>query len=121
VSKHRGRKGGNSESARPVPAQPLRPASATATIATTPEPRSALVLWLLAALLTFWSFGFTTMMGSDLWWHLASGRWIWETRTLNFKDPWSFTHHGQPWQSHEWFSDVIFHAWSSLFGMATLV
>jgi hypothetical protein len=42
---------------------------------------------LLAALLTFWSFGFTTMMGSDLWWHLASGRWIWETRTLNFKDP----------------------------------
>ena len=79
------------------------------------------MLWLLAALLTFWSFGFTTMMGSDLWWHLASGRWIWETRSLNFKDPWSFTHHGQPWQSHEWFSDVIFHAWSSLLGMATLV
>jgi hypothetical protein len=86
-----------------------------------PEPRTAVVLWLLAALLTFWSFGFTTMMGSDLWWHLASGRWIWETGSLNFKDPWSFTHHGQPWQSHEWFSDVIFHAWSSLLGMATLV
>jgi hypothetical protein len=86
-----------------------------------PESTSAVVLWLLAALLTFWSFGFTTMMGSDLWWHLASGRWIWESRTLNFRDPWSFTHHGQPWQSHEWLSDVIFHAWSSLFGMATLV
>lgn len=80
-----------------------------------------LLLWLLAAILTGWSFGFTTMMGSDLWWHLASGRWIWENRTLNFKDPWSFTRFGQPWMSHEWFSDVIFHAWSRLFGMATLV
>ena len=79
------------------------------------------MLWLLASLLTYWSFGFTQMMGSDLWWHLASGRWIWESSTLNFKDPWSFTHHGQPWQSHEWLSDVVYHAWSSLFGMATLV
>jgi hypothetical protein len=120
VSKHRGRKGGRSESAQPAPV-PVQPASATVTVDLAPEPRAAFVLWLLAALLTYWSFGFTTMMGSDLWWHLASGRWIWESRTLNFKDPWSFTHHGQPWQSHEWFSDVIFHAWSSLAGMATLV
>ena len=77
-------------------------------------------LWLLAALLTFWSFGFTTMMGSDLWWHLASGRWIWESGTLNFKDPWSFTHHGQPWQSHEWLSDIVYHGWSNLLGMDSL-
>jgi len=103
---------------RPTPA-PSQPAPAPNLVAR--EPPSALVLWLLSALLTFWSFGFTTMMGSDLWWHLASGRWIWETRTLNFKDPWSYTHHGQPWQSHEWLSDVIFHAWSSLYGMASLV
>ena len=61
------------------------------------------------------------MLGSDLWWHLASGRWIWESGTLNFKDPWSFTHHGQPWQSHEWLSDLLYHGWSRLFGMDTLV
>ena len=85
------------------------------------EPRPVALLWLLAVLLTFWSFGFTTMMGSDLWWHLASGRFISETHSLNFKDPWSFTRYGQPWMSHEWLSDVIFHAWSSWFGMTTLV
>ena len=45
-------------------------------IAPTSEPLSVFLLWLLAAVLTFWSFGFTTVMGSDLWWHLASGRWI---------------------------------------------
>jgi hypothetical protein len=113
VSKHRDCKGSN--------ADPAQTAPAPVSVELSPEPRSVFVLWVLAALLTFWSFGFTTMMGSDLWWHLASGRWIWETRTLNFKDPWSFTHHGQPWMSHEWLSDVIFQAWSSVYGMATLV
>ena len=43
------------------------------------EPRSfpALVtggLWLAAAALLYLSFGYTEMMGSDLWWHLAAGR-----------------------------------------------
>ena len=97
------------------------PAPAAPTASVAPEPRVVSLLWLLAAILTFWSFGFTTMMGSDLWWHLASGRWIWETRTLNFKDPFSFTRHGQPWMSHEWLSDVLYWGWSSWFGMATLV
>jgi hypothetical protein len=86
-----------------------------------PEGRPALLLWLAAALVTFWSFGFTTMKGSDLWWHIASGRWIGQHRTLNFKDPWSFTFNGKPWLSHEWLSDVIFQRWSSGFGMETLV
>jgi hypothetical protein len=113
VAKTRSRQRSNTE---PAPSAPAAPVAAIA-----PEPLPVLLLWLLAALLTFWSFGFTTMMGSDLWWHLASGRWISETHTLNFKDPWSFTRHGQPWMSHEWLSDVVFHAWSTWFGMATLV
>jgi hypothetical protein len=105
-----------------VPNDRARPAPAPDDAGASPaEPRRVLLLWLLAALLTFWSFGFTTMMGSDLWWHLASGRYIWESRTLSFKDPWSFTAYGQPWMSHEWLSDVIYHAWSSWFGMTTLV
>ncbi len=99
------------------PPQPKSPAAAPPA----PDARPAFLLWLAAALLTFWSFGFTTMKGSDLWWHLASGRWIWQNRTLNFKDPWSFTQHGQPWISHEWLSDVIFHGWSRWLGMETLV
>ena len=85
------------------------------------ESRPAFLLWLSAAIVTFWCFGFTTMKGSDLWWHLASGRWICQYRTLSFRDPWSFTQHGQPWLSHEWFSDVIFHGWSRWFGSESLV
>jgi hypothetical protein len=105
------------------PSDAERPASLPPAAVGNPplEPVAVFWLWLLAALATFWCFGFTTMMGSDLWWHLASGRHIAETHSLNFKDPWSFTRHGQPWMSHEWFSDVIFHAWSTWFGMSTLV
>lgn len=102
----------------------VRRPSRKAELATTepkPEARPAFLLWLAAAVVTFWSFGFTTMKGSDLWWHIASGRWIWEHKTLNFKDPWSFTFAGKPWLSHEWLSDVVFHGWSNLLGMETLV
>jgi len=86
-----------------------------------PEPRSISLLWWLAVIVTCWSFGFTTMQGSDLWWHLAGGRWIAQTRTLNFTDPFSFTSHGRPWFHPEWLSDVILHAWAKLFGVASLV
>jgi hypothetical protein len=106
----------------------LRPFSGTAyhvsaptIIAPTTEPLSKFLLWLLAAILAFWSFGFTTVAGSDIWSHLATGRWIWESGSLRFKDPWSFTRLGQPWLCQTWLSDLILHAWSSWFGMATLV
>ncbi len=78
-------------------------------------------LWYLAVLPSFWSFGYTPMRGSDLWWHLATGRWILEHRSLPMIDHWSFTRDGQPWLQHEWLSDVIFQGWAVLFGVNSLV
>ena len=89
--------------------------------AAAPEPRSISLRWWPAVILTAWSFGFTTMQGSDLWWHLAGGRWIAQTRTLHFADPFSFTCHGRPWFHPEWLSDLIFYAWATLFGTTALV
>jgi hypothetical protein len=42
--------------------------------------RLAALVWYAGAALTFWRGGYTPMRGSDLWWHLASGRWIFENR-----------------------------------------
>ena len=78
-------------------------------------------LWYLAVIPSFWSFGYTPMRGSDLWWHLATGRWILEHRSLPMVDSWSFTRTGQPWLQHEWLSDVLFQAWAALFGVNSLV
>lgn len=49
------------------------------------------ILWYLAVIPSFWSFGFTTMRGSDLWWHIATGRWILAHKALPLTDSWSFT------------------------------
>lgn len=79
------------------------------------------ILWYLAVIPSLWSFGFTTMWGSDLWWHIATGRWIVTHKALPLTDSWSFTRAGQPWLQHEWLSDLVFQLWVSLFGMNSLV
>ena len=42
----------------------------------------------------------------DLWWHLATGRYIVETGAVPSVDPFSYTAVGQPWVAHEWLSEV---------------
>jgi hypothetical protein len=86
-----------------------------------PESRWVALGWWPAVILTCWSFGFTTMQGSDLWWHLAGGNWIAQTHTLHFTEPFSFTCHGHPWFHAEWLSDIVFHTWAKLFSLAGLV
>lgn len=79
------------------------------------------VLWLLAGALVYLSFGFTEMMGSDLWWHLAGGRELVQTGSLWLVDDWSYSELGEPWHNHEWLADLIFYGWASLAGVASLV
>ncbi len=83
--------------------------------------RLAPVLWAMAAAVSIWSFLFTVLLNTDLWFHLAAGRLIWTERAIPATDSWSFTAAGRPWQNHEWLSDVIFHLWSKAFGLETLV
>jgi hypothetical protein len=76
---------------------------------------------LAAAVLLFLSFGYTEMAGSDMWWHIAAGRELAQTRTLWMVDDWSFTAAGQPWLNHEWLADVIYYGWVSTWGVESLV
>ena len=81
------------------------------------------VTWLLlvAGAVFYLSNGYTEMMGSDMWWHVAAGRELIQTGTLWMVDDWSFTAHGQDWLNHEWLSDIIYFAWVSLWGIESLV
>ncbi len=38
----------------------------------------------------------------DLFWHLSSGRWIWQNGRVPTSDPFSFTRGGEPWRDFEW-------------------
>jgi tetratricopeptide (TPR) repeat protein len=46
--------------------------------------------------------------GSDLWWHLATGREMSRTGGIPHADPFSHTFAGRPWMNHEWLWEVIY-------------
>ncbi len=79
------------------------------------------LLWLLAGAVLYLSFGYTEMQGSDLWWHIAAGRRVWESGTVWLSDSWSFTFAGAPWINHEWLTDLLYYGWVSLLGLESLV
>ena len=56
----------------------------------------------LAAILGAAAWFQPSVAGSDLWWHLAAGREIWQSGGLPTVDHFSFTFAGQPWMHHEW-------------------
>lgn len=44
----------------------------------------------------------------DVFWHLTTGEWILDHRTIPRTDPFSWTMNGQPWTAHEWASEVVY-------------
>src|SRR5712691_7796370 len=67
-------------------------------------PRSALSHWLAfsAVLLGASAWFQPSVAGSDLWWHLASGRELWKRGPFALTaDPFSYTFGGREWMNHE--------------------
>jgi hypothetical protein len=38
----------------------------------------------------------------DVWWHLKTGQYITEHKSVPHTDPFSYTRAGEPWVAHEW-------------------
>ncbi|MGA7217380.1 MAG: hypothetical protein WBX38_03650 [Candidatus Sulfotelmatobacter sp.] len=43
----------------------------------------------------------------DLWWHLATGEYIAQHKSVPRTDPFSYTRAGERWVAHEWLSDLF--------------
>ena len=43
----------------------------------------------------------------DVWWHLKTGRYIAEHKSVPHTDPFSYTRAGEPWVAHEWLTDLL--------------
>lgn len=56
----------------------------------------------------------------DIWWHLATGRWIVEHRAVPHTDPFSYTKPDEPWIAHEWATDVLLYCLYSRWGLRGL-
>lgn len=57
----------------------------------------------------------------DLWWHLATGRWILGERRIPFTDPFSWTVPGRAWIAHEWLTEIAFELIHRVGGFGALV
>jgi len=61
---------------------------------------------------------------TDTWWHLRSGQYIVETRSIPRTDPFSFTRAGAPWIDQSWLAQVLLYGvsrWAGVPGLAILV
>lgn len=50
---------------------------------------------------------FNDLVDPDYWWHLATGEYILEHRSLPDGDVFSYTFEGRPWVLHEWLFQVV--------------
>src|SRR6266536_2379604 len=57
----------------------------------------------------------------DFWFHLKTGEYILQNRTIPKADLFSFTNYGKPWVAHEWLSGAIFYAIYSRLGFNALI
>lgn len=80
-------------------------------VAARPAPAAgSIVPMLLAVLLIPAVLGSskTIFDDGDVSWHLATGQWILDHRTIPHTDPFSFTWFGKPWVPIEWLSEVFY-------------
>jgi hypothetical protein len=77
-------------------------------------PTAALILLSVVA-------GTFALRSNDLFWHLASGRWILDHRELPAADPFRFTSTGAPWIDHEWLFQVLLRLLELIGGIQGLV
>jgi hypothetical protein len=57
----------------------------------------------------------------DFWWHLRTGQYIFETRTIPHRDIFSSLFFGKEWVTHEWLSEVLMYMVHRAFGYGGLV
>ena len=60
-------------------------------------------------------FALNQIADFDTFYHLKTGEYIWQNKIIPETDIFSFTAQGQPWITHYWLSDVVFHL---VFGVA---
>jgi hypothetical protein len=73
----------------------------------------------LVTLLTFialFAMAVRTPVDTDMYWHLRTGQFTLETRTITAADPFSWTALGTPWVNVHWLSQVILYGVYALLG-----
>lgn len=57
----------------------------------------------------------------DVWWHLKTGQYIAEHKSVPHTDPFSYTRAGQPWVAHEWLTELLLYQLERTTGWCGLI
>ena len=52
------------------------------------------------------AMGARNVVDPDVWWHLKTGEYIAQHKTIPHTDPFSYTRAGKPWVAHEWLTEL---------------
>ena len=67
----------------------------------------AIVLTVLYSAPTIWLFStFNACLDNDIWWHLATGKWILQNHAIPHTDPFSAYGLGRSWAAYSWAFDL---------------
>jgi hypothetical protein len=70
---------------------------------------------------------FRPAIDPDVFWHLATGKWIWQNQAIPKADPFSWTTPGRAWIAHEWLTEAIWRlvyrigGWGALVALSGLI
>ncbi|MFZ0953533.1 MAG: hypothetical protein WAN17_14775, partial [Candidatus Sulfotelmatobacter sp.] len=64
-------------------------------------------LFLAALFVGLFAMAARDVTDPDVWWHLKTGQYIAQHRSVPHTDPFSYTRAGQPWVAHEWLSELF--------------
>ena len=57
----------------------------------------------------------------DVWWHLKTGQYIAERKSVPHTDPFSYTRAGEPWVAHEWLTEFLLYEFDRVAGLGGLI
>src|SRR5947207_14545973 len=95
-----------------------------------PEPRGPLVrlprlhirdVAVVGAFLAIFAMALKPVVDNDVFWHLATGRYMWATGRIPHADPFSWTVPGRAWIAHEWLTELWLYPLYSHGGYAALM
>ena len=81
-----------------------------------PKPKSQALFLFILTLLLVSLITLRTPADADMWWHLSSGRAMWENGEILMKDIFSYTRGGAPWTNAFWISDLLMFGFQSFGG-----
>jgi hypothetical protein len=57
----------------------------------------------------------------DVWWHLKTGQYIAQHKSVPHTDPFSYTRAGEPWVAHEWLTELLLYGLERATGFGGLI